>query len=259
MPDQTLRQVGKCIYCGIVAEDLRDEHILPFGLGGTAVLARATCKNCADITRGFERQVLRQDLLKARTALGIRTRRPENRPKRFPVHLKGKNTTRVLELSASQQPVPVVLPRFAKPFALGGSKQARGIAVEGTDILQIAGPPMAKFVKQFAEEDVESVLVKEWISPVALAKLIAKIAYGHAVASLGLEGIETVFVVPAILGERDDIGHWVGCVPELERLGKGKSYDCMIGVRPDGLILGHVRIAPRPATEYVVVVGLAKT
>jgi hypothetical protein len=42
------------------------------------------------------------------------------------------------------------------------------------------------------------------------ARAIGKIAYGFAVLQLGLERIMDRYVVPAVLGEANDIGRWVG-------------------------------------------------
>jgi hypothetical protein len=41
--------VGYCIYCQ-ATDELTNEHILPFGLSGTAVLPKSSCKACAKIT-----------------------------------------------------------------------------------------------------------------------------------------------------------------------------------------------------------------
>jgi hypothetical protein len=41
--------------------------------------------------------------------------------------------------------------------------------------------------------------------------LVAKIAYGFSVLTLGLDHIKDHYVLPAILGKSSDIGRWVGC------------------------------------------------
>ena len=40
---------GECIYCGALAKDveLTDEHIIPYSLGGEAIILDASCKACA--------------------------------------------------------------------------------------------------------------------------------------------------------------------------------------------------------------------
>ena len=51
-------RVGKCIYCGST-DKLTDEHVLPLGLSGTAVLPDASCTERAKITGKVEQDVLR--------------------------------------------------------------------------------------------------------------------------------------------------------------------------------------------------------
>jgi len=40
---------GRCIYCGSVGP-LKDEHIIPFSLGGRAVIEAASCGDCEKVT-----------------------------------------------------------------------------------------------------------------------------------------------------------------------------------------------------------------
>jgi hypothetical protein len=60
----------------------------------------------------------------------------------------------------------------------------------------------------------DQVWVRQMYNPVEFARLIAKIAYTFAFAE-GAEGLikyEESPVVRAILGETDEIGHWVGSI-----------------------------------------------
>ena len=45
--------IGRCIYCGATG-DLTREHIIPRSIGGTWVLSKASCSDCAAVTRDFE-------------------------------------------------------------------------------------------------------------------------------------------------------------------------------------------------------------
>ena len=51
---------GACIYCGATDAALSDEHVVPYGLGGSHVLRKASCCRCAAITSKFERKVMRE-------------------------------------------------------------------------------------------------------------------------------------------------------------------------------------------------------
>src|SRR6185436_305115 len=79
--------VGFCIYCGS-KENLSDEHVVPFGLGGNAILPEASCHSCSAITSAFEGKVLRGFMLEARTAGRFPTRRPKERPTTLPLTVK---------------------------------------------------------------------------------------------------------------------------------------------------------------------------
>ena len=68
--------LGKCIYCS-VTDDLSDEHILPYALGGTIVLQQASCKRCATITGSLEQRLLRGHWWPYRKKLGLQTRNPD--------------------------------------------------------------------------------------------------------------------------------------------------------------------------------------
>src|SRR6266498_321432 len=95
-PDEVIGTSDACIYCG-AQSGLQDEHIIPFGLGGSFVLRKGSCSKCAVRTSQFERAVLRDAFLPARSALNIRTRKPHKRPAAQPVII-GKDR-RVLHLS----------------------------------------------------------------------------------------------------------------------------------------------------------------
>jgi len=85
--EEDLGRVGRCIYCGATA-DLRDEHLIPHGLGGGAQLFDATCGSCAVKTSAFERLVLRDQLLPFRSILGLPTYHANNRPREFPARVQ---------------------------------------------------------------------------------------------------------------------------------------------------------------------------
>jgi hypothetical protein len=85
--------------------------------------------------------------------------------------------------------------------------------------------------------------------------MIAKIAYGFAVAKLGYDAIEQRLVVPAILGEGRNIGRWVGC--DLQATPYREDHLHRITIRVvDGNIHAHVKLFASAATqEYIVAVG----
>lgn len=81
MDDTTIRildgtsypPVGRCIYCS-ATEGLEKEHILPFGLSGTATLPQSSCRDCARITGSIEQAVLRGPFLPVRVYRDLKSR-----------------------------------------------------------------------------------------------------------------------------------------------------------------------------------------
>lgn len=68
---------GRCIYCGLPesGNNLSDEHIIPYGLGGRMVFKRASCIECSNQTHAFEGNVLGTFFKIPRRRLGIKSRR----------------------------------------------------------------------------------------------------------------------------------------------------------------------------------------
>ena len=87
--------IGVCIYCGERDAPLSTEHAVPYGLNGPWTLLRASCKACADITTGFERDVMRCLLPHVRNVLAMQTRRRDKRSGTLPleVHRDGVKET----------------------------------------------------------------------------------------------------------------------------------------------------------------------
>lgn len=68
-------EVRECIYCGSEEQNLTDEHIIPFGLGGKLVLPKSSCKSCAKITSQFEMESQRAHYGGLRALFGFPSRK----------------------------------------------------------------------------------------------------------------------------------------------------------------------------------------
>ena len=85
-PDRIDRRIypsfGECIYCGAKADDVKltDEHVVPFALGGNAVIKDGSCKPCAVETSKVERELCKAVLGDLRNSIGEQTRHPKDRP-----------------------------------------------------------------------------------------------------------------------------------------------------------------------------------
>src|SRR6185503_11800414 len=178
-----LAPVGRCIYCPSTSS-LSDEHIIPFGLDGEWVLPEASCGACRDITSTLEQHVLRDMLGVPRIALGLPSRRKERRPTTLPLTIVDAGGERTIDLSFADHPTIALFPIFGPPSELTGEHLPRGIGVRGGMAAQVGGPPAEEWAERFKRLRVRTSSVYQ---PVSFARLLAKIAYGVAVATLGLD------------------------------------------------------------------------
>jgi hypothetical protein len=106
--------VGRCIYCGSTKGPLGKEHIVPYGLGGTFILPRASCQRCSSITGQYEGWCLRVMFGVLRYQANIPTRRPNTRPTHVELTRKRKGG-RVDVFNVPPKKLPPVIVGFLLP------------------------------------------------------------------------------------------------------------------------------------------------
>lgn len=85
---KVFQEVGRCIYCGTVGDQLSREHVVPIGLGGGFVLPAASCSACARVTQQFETVCQRKIFVAHRVAQRLVRHKSEIDPNRNdPNHL----------------------------------------------------------------------------------------------------------------------------------------------------------------------------
>jgi len=199
------KYIGKCIYCGST-DNLTNEHIVPHGLGGPWQLISASCKECAKITSAFERDVVKEFFILVRTKLGLPTYHPSNRPTTFALMVKIGEKEEVVEVPVSDCPTLFMMPQLEKPGYIRKDTQGKGMSVTGMSLHGKENELRGFKTKR----NVDSISITTELRT-SFARVLAKIAYGMAVAGHGLEMIEEAYVLPCILGKKDDVGQWVGC------------------------------------------------
>jgi hypothetical protein len=137
--DKKYEPYGACIYCG-TTRNLEDEHIIPYGIGGTGILPLSSCRKCASITGRFEQQVLRGPMWAVRAHLSLKSRNPKNAPTTLPIEImrNGKAVTENLPLN--EHPILWQAPVFDAPGYLTGNK-VKGISFHG-DYMYYFGKPV---------------------------------------------------------------------------------------------------------------------
>lgn len=249
------KPVGKCIYCGSTNE-LSREHIIPYGLNGDLVLAKASCKDCATITSSFEGEILQGELKSLRTKLQFRSRRRTG-PKTVLFTLTTDAGSKELQIPIENS--PIIWP--SPVLSLAGFFE--GVPTRGTRIIGSRGINWGRdpydVVRSLGGKGFS---MNFTIKPPQFGKMLAKIGYSYAVAELGLSTIRKVFVLPALLGLEDDVGMWVGSGPDRLKIPPAALHYLQLDVRDldddEVLVLVHIKLfANSPTATYTVVVGTA--
>lgn len=204
--DKVYKAVGFCIYCGS-KEKLQKEHILPFGLSGSAVLPKASCSNCASITGHQEQLVLRGPFWPVRIFRALHSRtKHRDAPSHFPLTITRNEKEEIIKLPIEEYPILLQFPVFPPLALLDSADYTYGIRVNGVATVSFGPTPQEVGRKLGATE----ISLTQTLQPVAFARVLAKIAYAMAFADNVIHRIDEVAVLPAILGEKDDVGMWVG-------------------------------------------------
>lgn len=250
--------VGKCIYCDSTS-DLSDEHIFAYGLGGDEILPKASCRACAKITGSFERDVLRGLWWLVRAVLGFPTRHPKDMPKEFKIDVETKDgISKEIILSEAEKFGVAGFLEYAPPAILAPRPFTPGILITGHRMIGF-GNSLEEIAKKYNLASISGSITYKGTS---LARMLAKIALGVAVARFGLDNLEEIYVRDCILNKKDDVGMWVGSdywlAPreQLEQEGKSR-HASSIGVDEHRNVQVRIRLfsfSPY-SPAYLVVVG----
>jgi len=198
--------VGHCIYCGGQQGDLSDEHVIPLSLGGNYILDEASCRACSEITGKFEGQVTRGFMFEARVAANFPTRHRRKRPSHLPLKYRRADETVEVHVPAGEHPGMLHLPLLGRAGILAGRSHSPHLLVDGFETLRFGVDPVGTLLRLQAHELTMTV---KW-EVTAFARMLAKIAYCAAVASLGPLERSRVPILPMILGTADASSHWLG-------------------------------------------------
>jgi hypothetical protein len=192
-----LGRPAECIYCW-TDENLTDEHVVPYAVDGEWVLRDASCRNCAQRINRFETRVLRNELLVARSKMDAQTRRPENRPKTFPLRVERESCPDIdIELPVDEHPAPVHFPIFEPPGYIVGQDPSDEIGFKGIQSAVLDPEALQDVLNDHGVEEGETIGVRGLsFKPFPFAQQAGKVAHGFAVAKVGLDNLKEPFVVP---------------------------------------------------------------
>ena len=117
---------GTCIYCGSDggADGLRDEHIIPYSLGGKTELLAASCSACEKITSYLDGYLANAIFKHLRVHSGVQSR--SGHPKRLPALVAVEGAERTLELEPSSHPYFLHMPVWKGPGIMRGAQPTDG-------------------------------------------------------------------------------------------------------------------------------------
>jgi HNH endonuclease len=207
--------VGRCIYCGSDggAKGLSDEHMVPFSLGGDAVLPKASCEACATETSKIELYLARHIFHGLRSHIGAPSRK-KSLPSILSATISVGDQEGSYEFVAADQPFALMLPTWDYP---GIMRQ-----VQPTSDFQVCNVRAYNFMpgnlRQLLglADDAPDPLVhigSGTLNNIVFARAIAKIAYCNVVARYGLGGFRPLVLPDLILGRYPCVPYFVGSDP----------------------------------------------
>jgi HNH endonuclease len=227
---------GCCIYCGSDGGDdgLRDEHIMPYCLGGNAVIREASCKACEAETSYLDGYLGRKVFYELRVHSDIQTRNPKNRPTHLKATLQVAGELEVRSFPAKEQPYAVALPVWDIPGVLVGRAPTTAFPGEGKHFFYYVPESLQ------AELPQGQFLVNAASNTTTFARAIMKIAYCHAVAELGLDGFRRLVSPQIILGQYSYVSHFIGC--KLDQPPPPLASNQMHAVQRSTITFGRMRL-----------------
>jgi len=255
--------INKCIYCG--GEGETDEHIIPFALGGTAKLFKASCEKCRNITSKYERNPLRNNWVEARAVLDYPSRKRDFGDEKFLLSVTFKNgEDGILELPKNKVLGLTPFLLYPLPAFFAPNNYNHGILVTGQLVISF-GMDIKALTREYGLSAIRhDVFYKCNDTEI----MIIRIAYCALIALLGVNSLDQCFVLPTIMGEKDDAGFWFGCDPEgkiTPLIGKQNSKNVIkLGVlqKPGDknryIVVRLKFFASSDAPEYIVIIGTLK-
>lgn len=256
--------INKCIYCGST-QQLTNEHVFPFALGGNLILSNACCEPCRNITSKCERNPLHDNWIEARACLGYPSRRKTLDNRVFPLKAILKDGTKTTlnltkkEILGITQFLDLAIPGCFEPKLYKTGSRCNGIFNYGF------GVSLDEFTNKY---NIKSFSFEVNHKKNYFEIMLAKIGFCLTVATWGPDCLKENFVLSSILLKKDDVGRWVGCDHEgkiipLLGIQPGANVGKVFAWSPgnSGKNFAIVRLkffAGTDTPEYIVVVGELK-
>lgn len=244
---------GSCIYCGARGVRLTDEHIVPYSIGGSHVLRKASCNACADITKKFEQKVARDLWGIARTSFDAPSRRKKQRPKYLFMPYPNDSTQGMM-VSTSEYPAGFVFYKMGRAGLLEGLPET----VDVSKFWQMVVIDDHNRREKFHQQNPGKLVLSFRHVPNEFGRLLAKIGYGQVLTALDPSEFRPI-CLPYILGTKINVSFVVGGSLEEQSPEPNFGYSLKtvaFGTRESLVLMALIRLyANTHAPAYHVVVG----
>ncbi len=202
---------GRCIYCGSDGGQggLRDEHLIPFSLGGNAVIERASCAECERKTSYIDGYLARVIFRQFRALTGIQTRHPKERPREFEAVLKIGDAVQERAIPLEDHPLTLLLPIMPVCGLLRGAQPTTEF--EGTTVtVYYRSHSNMKERLGVASDQRLHMKIDTTMNLITFGRGLAKIAYCNAVLAHGIDGFRHLALPELIRGNYPFASYYVG-------------------------------------------------
>jgi len=251
-PSKVYAPLNRCLYC-TSTENLSKEHIIPLGFGGELIVPKASCSVHRNATSKVEDFILRKYLCALRSHLGLPSRNPLHRPDGYMLKLRLGSHSWKQKVKLADHPGFVRFMIFVDPpgRVLGRARQQETWSVRFIDAEIF--PDIALRLARLGADSFED---KVTINGMALARLIAKIGHCFAVAELGFEAFEELYVAHLIGADASDWNYWVGGYDRGRDVPAQELHELRFLRRENELsVIVHLLVPFCPRDGYEVVVG----
>jgi hypothetical protein len=248
------KRAERCIYCQST-DDLSDEHVVPFALGGQTLIWKGSCEDCRDKTQTFENAALNGEMQGARYVQQLPSRsRHVKAKKTVELEVVRDGDTTLETFNAADIPTILTLPTFGIPRYFDPLQADGKMRLEGT-----VGVCFGKDPNEFLRE-IQATTVRfppGNSSPVQFARMVAKIAYGAAWLHGQLERVTDPQRLPkTLLDDPDQLGRLVGTLPQPYKIHAGVGHRFSFHTNSQGLLYCELQLfASAGAPTYIVILG----
>jgi hypothetical protein len=204
---------GVCIYCSWDGGEkgLRNEHAVPYSLGGNTELINASCVDCEAITSYLDGYMANAIFGHLRVHINLQSRSGHHAT--LPATIELADGERAVELAIDDHPYFLNMPIWRPPGFMIGNQLSEGFGNPGRFSYWHVPP---KFRDVLGLDDGNIARIIDTSPPHNLgtfARGLAKIAYCNAVMKYGLDGFRPLATRDIILGRHPNIAYFVGSDP----------------------------------------------